>query len=118
MARAATALEARALRTVFFSRWLVSALGPYVNAAAGATRLNWRIFTLAGVAGEAVWVSAYVGLGVMFASRIDDLGASLSSLTGALAAGLVALILGRVLLSLARERHEKHGLVDKSSDIA
>ncbi|MBY6200754.1 DedA family protein [Maritalea mobilis] len=75
---------------VFFSRWLVSPLGPYVNFAAGAAGLRWIRFTRAGVAGELVWVTVYVGLGAVFADNIVVLGELLGDVTGLLAA-LVAL---------------------------
>ena len=46
------------IAAVFLSRWLFSPLGPWVNLAAGAVGLRWSVFTLAGIAGEAVWVTA------------------------------------------------------------
>lgn len=97
LARAEARMDARAGRTVFLSRWLVSALGPYVNLAAGAARIGWGRFTLASVAGETVWVFLYVGIGFFFASRIDDIGATLPSVLAALGAAGVAAMLGRAL---------------------
>jgi membrane protein DedA with SNARE-associated domain len=97
LARAEARMDARAGRTIFLSRWLVSALGPYVNLAAGAARVGWGRFTLAAVLGEAVWVALYVGLGFFFASRIDDIGATLPSVLAALGAAAVAAMLGRAL---------------------
>ena len=90
-------MDARAGCTVFLSRWLVSALGPYVNLAAGAARVGWARFTLAAIAGEAVWVGMYVGLGFVFAARIDAIGATVPSVLAALAAAGVAALLGRAL---------------------
>lgn len=95
-------LRARGFALVFFSRWLVSPLGPYVNLAAGAARLSWAQFTLGGVAGEAVWVGLYVGLGAAFTSRLDDLAALLGNLSGLLAAIAVAVVAGLWLLRAAR----------------
>lgn len=97
-------LERSTLPTVFFTRWLFSAFGPYVNAAAGATRLDWRRYTAAGVAGEAVWVIVYVGLGRTFASQISNIGDMMANITGALAMGLVAVLLGRMLWRMAQEK--------------
>jgi membrane-associated protein len=95
--RAAKALHRRGMLTVYFSRWLVSALGPWVNFAAGATRLGWRGFSLASLLGEVTWVGLYMTLGFVFAARLDEAGATAGSVIGALGAGAVALVLGRTL---------------------
>jgi membrane protein DedA with SNARE-associated domain len=96
-------LEHRRLPAIFLSRWLVSALGPYVNFAAGAARINWLGFTLPAIAGECVWVSIYIGLGWAFSSDIETLGATLGNLALAVGAGVVALILGRLLWRTGRD---------------
>ena len=49
--------------SVFFSRWLVAPLGPYVNYVSGLSGFTWSRFTLWSMAGEAVGVGLYVGLG-------------------------------------------------------
>lgn len=95
--RAEAALLLRAATTVYLSRWLFSALGPWVNFAAGATRVGWRRFSAASLLGEATWVALYVGLGFAFASRIDEIGATAGSAILALGAGLVAFVLGRAI---------------------
>lgn len=102
--RAVTWLEQRRLPAIFLSRWLVSALCPYVNFSAGAARINWAGFTLPAVAGECVWVSIYVGLGYTFSADIRELASVLGNLAAALAAGVVALVLGRILWRNAQER--------------
>ncbi len=63
MGKATGYLRDRGALAVFLSRWLFSPLGPYVNFAGGAARLDWGRFTWAGIAGETVWVALYVGLG-------------------------------------------------------
>lgn len=97
LARARAGLRARAAITVFLTRWLFSPLGPSVNLIAGATRLGWACFALAGLLGEAVWVALYVGLGRVFAGQITGLAATLGNLAGVLAAGAVAVLLARAL---------------------
>ena len=87
---------------VFFSRWLVSPLGPYVNFLSGAARMNWTTFTLWDMAGEAVWVTLYVGLGFTFADQIEAVSQILGNLSGTLAAGLVTFVLGRALFKRRR----------------
>lgn len=88
---------------VFFSTWLVSPLGPYVNLLAGATRLGWIRFTFWDSVGEAIWVGVYVGLGYAFAGRIaqlaDLLGNSIAFLTAAVVTVLLGLFLARRLRS-------------------
>lgn len=109
MTRAVSDLAKRDLIAVFLSRWLFSALGPYVNLAAGMTRLDWLRFTAAGVAGEAVWVTVYVGLGRAFAAQIDEIGAAMANVAGGLGAAAVALVLGRMLWRAAREDRAEDG---------
>ncbi len=82
---------------VYFSRWLVSPLGPYVNFLAGSARMHWLRFSAWDAAGEATWVALYVGLGYGFAGQLEAVADVLGNLSGALAAGLVTLLLGRVL---------------------
>jgi membrane-associated protein len=97
LGRAQASLHARAGITVYLSRWLFSPLGPYVNLAAGATRLGWPRFTIADLLGEATWVTIYVGMGYLFSARIDEMADLLGSIAGTLAAGTVTFLLGRVL---------------------
>ncbi len=97
MARAREGLHRRTATSVYLSRWAFSALGPWVNLAAGATGIDWRLFSLAGVLGEATWVALYVGLGFFFAANIRAAGETMVSVIGALGAGVVALLLGRML---------------------
>lgn len=101
--RAVDWLTERERPAVFYSRWLVSALGPYVNLAAGAARLNWAGFSLASASGEALWVTIYLGLGYLFSGDVQALGSTLGNLGMAIAAGVVALVVGRVLWRTARE---------------
>lgn len=97
LASARTRLAEQALATVYLSRWLFSPLGPWVNLAAGATRLDWRRFTLGSITGEATWVALYVGLGWGFAAQVDRMGELLGNLGGAILAGTAALFLARAL---------------------
>lgn len=102
--RAVTWLENRRLPAIFLSRWLVSALCPYVNFSAGAARINWAGFTLPALAGECVWVSIYIGLGYSFSADIQELGSVLGNLALAIGSAVVAIILGHTLWRNAQER--------------
>ena len=87
---------------VFFTRWLFSPLGPYVNVLGGAGGLERVRFTLWGIAGESVWVLIYVGLGYAFADRITDIADLMGNAVGFLAAGAVTVGLGMMLRSRIR----------------
>ncbi len=56
--------------------------------------MNWLKFTIWDMAGEAVWVLVYVGLGYTFGDNIQAIGEILGNLSGALAAGAIAGVLG------------------------
>lgn len=86
---------------VFLSRWLVSPLGPYVNFVSGAAGLGWGRFLGWSAAGEACWVALYTGLGFGFASRIEMIADLAGSISGFIAAGVVALALGLYLFRRA-----------------
>lgn len=91
VAKAVEVLARRGGVAVFLSRWLFSALGPYVNVAAGAAGLGWARFTLWAVAGEAVWVAVYVGAGWAVAGNLTAASGMAVDVLGFLAAGAVAL---------------------------
>jgi membrane-associated protein len=82
---------------VFFTRWLLSALGPYVNLIAGGMSMSWLRFSLAVVAGEIVWVGLYVGLGVGFSAYILQIADIASNAGAFLGAAVVVVLLGRYL---------------------
>ena len=102
--RAVSWLDKRRLPAIFLSRWLVSALCPYVNFSAGAARITWAGFTLPAVAGTCIWVSIYIGLGYSFSSHIQELGSVLGNLAAAIASGVIAALIGRTLWRAATER--------------
>jgi membrane-associated protein len=111
MDKAAGYLRDRGVWAVFFSRWLVSPLGPYVNFVGGAARLDWAGFTRAAIAGEVVWVTIYVGLGAAFADDILALADLLGSASGLLAALAVA---GALMLWL-RAALRNRGRIDTAT---
>lgn len=102
LARAVDWLGRRGGIAVFLSRWFVSALGPYVNLAAGAAGLALPRFALAVLAGEAVWVGLYIGLGFGFAGNLAAATALAANLLGLAAALAAALGLGWWLMTLIR----------------
>jgi membrane protein DedA with SNARE-associated domain len=100
--RARNVFTRSSIWSVFFTRWLLSTLGPYVNLIAGATGMSWLHFSLAGVAGESVWVGLYVGLGAGFSAYIPQIADIASSAGVFLGAVVVAAILGRYLWTAAK----------------
>ena len=107
LARARDMLASRGGIAVFLSRWLVSALGPYVNLAAGAAGQPWPVFTGFAVAGEVVWVGLYVGLGYAFTGNLEAASAMAVELLGFLAAGTITLgLVAWLVVTLKAERRQ------------
>jgi membrane-associated protein len=90
LAKAHAFVDRRGGTGVFLSTWAVAPLGPWVNFAAGATGLGWLRFAIWDILGETIWVTLYVGLGFMFASRIEILADLMGNIAGLLAALVVA----------------------------
>jgi len=66
---------------IFFSRWLITALGPWVNVASGVAGYPWRRFLLWDVLGEVLWVVLYVCIGYAFSNRVQAIAEILGNLT-------------------------------------
>lgn len=96
--RAEREMDARGNLAVFLTRWLLAPLGPYLNLIAGASGFPWLRFTVAGIFGETVWVGLYTGLGATFSSSVTEIAEITGNISGFLAAGAVAAILGFKLL--------------------
>lgn len=104
IAQALGALEARGAASVFLSRWMFSALGPWVNFAAGASGFGHRRFSAAGGLGEVIWVGLYIGLGAAFGANLQAAADLASNALGLTAAGTVTLASGWWLARAARSR--------------
>jgi membrane-associated protein len=79
--------------SVFLSRWLVSAVAPVINLAAGALGQRWRRFTAFAGLGRGIWVAGYLGLGFVFSGSIRAVAAVAADF-GAVVAGLAVMVLG------------------------
>jgi membrane protein DedA with SNARE-associated domain len=97
MDRAQAELSRRALVAVIAGRFPLSALGPWINLAAGATRVDWGRFSLGVALGDTVWVGVYLVGGYFFADRVKAMGTTMTSVLIALALLTVAGFLGRRL---------------------
>jgi membrane protein DedA with SNARE-associated domain len=87
---------------VFFTRWLITPLGPWVNLASGVSLYPWGRFLLWDVLGECLSVVIYVTLGWVFSDSVMSLDSVLGELTWATVAFAAAVLLGWKLLSLFR----------------
>ena len=88
--RARDLVDRRGMLGVFLSTWAVAPLGPWVNFIAGASGLSWRRFTVGDVAGEAIWVMLYVGLGYIFMDSVAAISSIMSDVVGLVVAVVVA----------------------------
>lgn len=93
---------------LFLSRWLFSPIGPYVNFAAGAAKLKWRRFLAWGTAGEATWMSIYLGVGYVSAGSLAEASELAFNAIMMLGAGVVTVLLGYWLHISARRRAGRH----------
>jgi len=91
---------------IFFSRWLITALGPWVNIASGIARYPWRRFLLWDVLGEVLWVTLYVGIGYAFSNRVQYLVEILGNLSWVIVGLILAVILGWQLVQYVRPKAE------------
>ena len=87
---------------IFFSRWLVTELGPWVNVTSGIAAYPWRRFVLWDVLGEVLWVVLYVMLGYIFSDRVQYIADILGNLAWAILGFILALILGWKLMRYVR----------------
>lgn len=79
---------------VFFSRWLVTPLGPWINLSSGAAAYRWGRFILWDLAGQVLWVAIYVNLGRIFSDRVEELAQILGNIAWILVGVLASLLLG------------------------
>ena len=87
---------------VFFSRWLVGTLGPWINLSSGITAYPWPRFIVWDVLGEVLWVVLYVMLGNIFSDRVQTLAALLGNLIWVIVGGIAATFLGWKLFQYFR----------------
>jgi membrane protein DedA with SNARE-associated domain len=87
---------------IFFSRWLITELGPWLNVTSGIARYPWRRFILWDALGEVLWVVLYVMLGYFFSDKVQYIAEILGNLAWALLALIVAIILGWKLIRYFR----------------
>ena len=90
---------------IFITRWLLSPLGPWINLASGTASYPWPRFLFWDILGEFTGAVVYISLGRFFSDRVMALYGVLGDLTWAIAALLVAILLGYQLLAHLRRAH-------------
>ena len=79
---------------IFFSRWLVTGLGPWFNVTSGIAEYPWRRFILWDVLGEVLCAVLYVMVGYIFSDRVQAIEEILGNLAWVILGFIVAVILG------------------------
>jgi membrane-associated protein len=91
---------------IFLSRWLLTALGPWVNVASGIAGYPWQRFLLWDLLGEVLWVALYVGIGYAFSNRVQAITEILGNLSWVIVGLIVTVILGWRVLRYVRPKAE------------
>jgi membrane protein DedA with SNARE-associated domain len=89
---------------VFFTRWLLSPIGPAVNLVSGTAGYPWTRFLFWDVLGEFFGVVLYILLGRAFSDRVVELSDLVGEMSWTLLALLAAVVLGWKLFSYARAK--------------
>src|SRR5436305_113924 len=100
--RAESWLKRREGAGIFFTRWLLTPLGPVVNITSGLTNYSWPRFLFYDVLGEALWVTLYVLLGKFFSDSVQEMSALLGDFTWMIVALVLVAIIGWKLFSYLR----------------
>jgi membrane protein DedA with SNARE-associated domain len=101
-------LKRREGAAVFFSRWLLTPLGPVVNITSGLTAYSWPRFLVYDVLGELLWVCLYVMLGRFFSDRVQEMGELLGDFVWMIVGLLVVIILGWKLFQYFRTTESRN----------
>jgi membrane-associated protein len=96
---------------IFFSRWLITPLGPWLNLSSGITTYSYPRFLLWDITGEVVWVIMYVMVGKLFSDRIEALTEMLGSLIWVLFGLIAAILFGWMLIKHFRTVPQEEGEV-------
>jgi len=90
---------------IFFSRWLITPLGPWLNVTSGIASYSWPRFVLWDVLGEILWVVLYVMLGYTFSDRVQAIAEILGNLAWVILGLIVVVILGWKIVQYLRSQN-------------
>lgn len=79
--------------SIFFSRFLITAIALPVNLISGTTRYPFRKFLFFDVLGEVIWIFGYGGLGYLFGSQWEVVNEFVGNF-GGLVLGVIVFIAG------------------------
>jgi membrane protein DedA with SNARE-associated domain len=104
-------LEAKAAKLggagIFFSRWLATPLGPWINFASGIANYSWLRFSVWDFLGETLCAVLYICLGLAFSDRVQALADVLGNLTWAIVGVVIAALLGWKLFTPRGTRRDR-----------
>ncbi|WP_371171495.1 DedA family protein [Aliiroseovarius sp. 2305UL8-7] len=98
--RSEALLQKHGALSVLMSHTIISPTCPYISYLSGAGGLPWRSFTGVAVMGALIWTLAYVGLGYVFATQLEQVATLLSNFFGVVLA--VATAIGALLILRSR----------------
>ncbi|MFN8441709.1 MAG: DedA family protein [Caldilineaceae bacterium] len=87
---------------IFLTRWLITAVGPYVNLTSGLMNYHLLHFSLWDVIGEALWVLGYVSIGTFFSTQLATISDALGDLTWVAVGVAVIIIIAYKLIQSSR----------------
>jgi membrane-associated protein len=90
---------------IFFSRWLVTSLGPWINVTSGIADYPWRRFIFWVVLGDVIWVVLYVMLGYIFSDRVQAIADVLGYLAWVILGLIVSVVLGWKIMHYLRSQN-------------
>jgi membrane protein DedA with SNARE-associated domain len=100
---------------IFFSRWLLTPLGPVINVTCGMTNYSWPRFLVYDILGEGLWVVLYVLLGRFFSDRVQAMSDFLGDLMWLIMGLLFVIVLGWNLIQYFRSPSNSKESPAKSS---
>jgi membrane-associated protein len=99
---------------VFFSRWIFTPLGPWINISSGIASYSWPRFLLWDVLGEILWVVLYVLLGFYFSDRVEEVAELLGDLKWVTLGAVVAIVAGWKSIQYFRGPDQKQAISSRT----
>ena len=90
---------------IFFSRWLLTPLAPWLNVTSGIADYPWRRFIFWDVLGQVLWVLLYVMLGFIFSDRVQTIAEVFGNLAWVVLGFIGAIILGWKVMQYLRSQN-------------